>query len=139
MVTNNLWITTMEGPVLVRSAPLQWVKLCELTPFQDIMWVFLIWSKEVMYCVCYSSATADVTFLFTQGNFSISWGSGDSHVWKFEFSNSYIMPAIVCIKKRHQKVQKHTPEQGKKSVTAFILTMFADVHPEKQQSLDKAE
>lgn len=63
--------------------------------------------------VCYSPATAwQNNFLFTKGNSPMSWADGDSHVWRFDFSNSYIMPVIV----KSIKKSRHTPQSKAKKV-----------------------
>lgn len=69
LATNNLWITTMVGPVLARSAPLQWMKmkLCELAPCQDTHVSFSYLIQRSGDVLCYSPATAwQNNFLFTK-------------------------------------------------------------------------
>lgn len=76
LATNNLWITTMVGPVLVRSAPLQWMKLCELPPCQDTHVSFSYLIQRRGDVLCYSPATEwQNNFLFTKGNSPMSWAN----------------------------------------------------------------
>lgn len=62
LATNHQGMTPMEGPVLVRSASMQWMKLCELTPFQDILYVLLIWSLGmVLLCAIHLPLDCKIT------------------------------------------------------------------------------
>lgn len=118
MATNHQHKTSMEGPVIVRSAPLQWMKRCELSG-HHVCSSYLIHRKSAF--VCYSSATAlQNNFLFTKGNSPISWANGD--VRRFELCNSYIMPVIVKSIKKSRNIPQ---SKRKKVLIAFTVTMFA--------------
>lgn len=113
LATNHLWIKTMESPVLVRSAPLQWMKLCEFPPCQDTQVCFSYPIQRSGAVVCDSPATAwQNNFLFAKGNFPMSWANEDSHAWRFDFSNSYIMPVVV----KSIKKSRHIPQSKAKKV-----------------------
>lgn len=119
LATNHLWIATMVGPVLVRSAPLQWMKLCELVRTPRCVFLLIQRSGAVLR---YSPATAwQNNFLYTKGNSSMSWANGDSHAWRFDFSNSYIMPVVV----KSIKKSRYTPQSKAKKCDSLLPTIFA--------------